>query len=215
MAGRGVDLDRATLDRWVEKFAGAIAEEARRRKAPTGRSWRTDETYVKVKGKRTYLYPAIDKRGNTLDFMDADEVAAVIHDPEFRDYLETLFLNKGLRVIGAIYNSPTLLLSREPVADLDAFQGLKVRTFASPLQMEPMKMLGANPTPLALSEVMCRCSNWYWGGPVARWICSPPIYRITGPFRWWISLFPQSRPAPVTAHRVSCCVASHRAISTP
>ncbi|SFU19392.1 putative transposase [Sedimentitalea nanhaiensis] len=79
MAGRGVDLDRATLDRWVEKFAGAIAEEARRRKAPTGRSWRTDETYVKVKGKRTYLYPAIDKRGNTLDFMLSerrDEAAA-------------------------------------------------------------------------------------------------------------------------------------------
>ncbi len=67
MAGRGVDLDRATLDRWVEKFAGAIAEEARRRKAPTGRSWRTDETYVK--GKRTYLFRAIDKQGNTLDFM--------------------------------------------------------------------------------------------------------------------------------------------------
>lgn len=100
----------------------------------------------------------VDGRFQAFDlpglFMDADEVAAVIHDPEFRDYLETLFLNKGLRVIGAIYNSPTLLLSREPVADLDAFQGLKVRTFASPLQMEPMKMLGANPTPLALSEVM-------------------------------------------------------------
>ncbi|MDU9006710.1 TRAP transporter substrate-binding protein [Sedimentitalea todarodis] len=100
----------------------------------------------------------VDGRFQAFDlpglFLDADEVAAVIHDAEFRDYLETLFLDKGLRVIGAIYNSPILLLSREPVADLDAFQGLKVRTFASPLQMEPMKMLGANPTPLALSEVM-------------------------------------------------------------
>jgi putative transposase len=50
MAERGVDLDHATLNRWVEKYAGAIAEEAHRRKSSTGRSWRMDETYVKVKG---------------------------------------------------------------------------------------------------------------------------------------------------------------------
>ena len=40
MAERGVDLDHATLNRWVEKYAGAIVEEAHRRKAPTGSSWR-------------------------------------------------------------------------------------------------------------------------------------------------------------------------------
>ena len=79
MAERGVDLDHATLNRWVEKYAGAIAEEAHRRKAPTGSSWRMDETYVKVKGEWTYLYRAIDKQGNTLDFMLSerrDEAAA-------------------------------------------------------------------------------------------------------------------------------------------
>ena len=69
MAERGVDLDHATLNRWVEKYAGAIAEEVHRRKSPTGCSWRMDETYFKVKGKWTYLYRAIDKKGKTLDFM--------------------------------------------------------------------------------------------------------------------------------------------------
>ena len=53
MAERGVDLDHATLNRWVEKYAGAIAEEVHRRKSPTGCSWRMDETHVKVKGKWT------------------------------------------------------------------------------------------------------------------------------------------------------------------
>jgi putative transposase len=79
MAERGVDLDHATLNRWVEKYAGMIAKEAHRRKAPTGQSWRMDETYVKVKGEWTYLYRAIDKQGNTLDFMLSerrDEAAA-------------------------------------------------------------------------------------------------------------------------------------------
>lgn len=63
MAERGVELDHATFNRWVEKYAGAIAGEAHRRKAPTGRSWRMDETYVKVKGEWTNLYRAIDKEG--------------------------------------------------------------------------------------------------------------------------------------------------------
>lgn len=99
----------------------------------------------------------IDARFEAFDlpglFADADEVSKVIHDPEFRDYLETLFLDKGIRVIGAIYNSPMLALTREPVDTVAGFDGLKIRTFASPLQMEPMKAIGANPTPLALSEV--------------------------------------------------------------
>ncbi|MEM5584849.1 TRAP transporter substrate-binding protein [Roseibium sp. AS2] len=99
----------------------------------------------------------VDPRFQAFDvpglFKNADEVSAVIHDQEFRDYMETLFLDKGVRIIGAIYNSPTQILTREPVTSIDGFEGLKVRTFASPLQMEPMKAIGVNPTPLALSEV--------------------------------------------------------------
>jgi hypothetical protein len=56
MAERGVDLDHATLNRWVEKYAGTIAAEAHRRRAPTGCSWRMDETYVKVKSKRYQVF---------------------------------------------------------------------------------------------------------------------------------------------------------------
>ena len=79
MAERGVFVDHATLNRWVEKYAGAAAIEAHRRKAATGQSWRMDETYIRVKGEWTYLYRAIDKQGNTLDFMlseKRDEAAA-------------------------------------------------------------------------------------------------------------------------------------------
>ena len=79
MAERGVAVDHATLNRWVEKYAGAIADEAHRRKGPTCRSWRMDETYIKLKGQWTYLYRAVDKLGNILDFMLSerrDEAAA-------------------------------------------------------------------------------------------------------------------------------------------
>jgi TRAP-type C4-dicarboxylate transport system substrate-binding protein len=79
---------------------------------------------------------------------------ATIQDPAYRDHLETMFLDKGLRVIGAIYNSPTVILLKTPAPKLEDMKGKKVRTFASPLQVEPMKSIGVIPTPLALSEVI-------------------------------------------------------------
>ena len=66
---RGVVVDHATLNRWVVKFAPQIADSAQARKRSTATSWRMDETYIKVKGRWTYLYRAVDRDGKTLDFM--------------------------------------------------------------------------------------------------------------------------------------------------
>jgi TRAP-type C4-dicarboxylate transport system substrate-binding protein len=87
-------------------------------------------------------------------FVSPEHVRAVIHDPGYRDYMETMFLNRGLRTIGAIYNSPILVLTKRPAPTLEALKGMKVRTFASPLQIEPMKAIGTIPIPLALTEVI-------------------------------------------------------------
>lgn len=69
LAERGVAVDHATLNRWVVKFAPLIADLAQARKRTTAKSWRMDETYIKVKGRWTYLYRAVDRDGQTLDFM--------------------------------------------------------------------------------------------------------------------------------------------------
>jgi len=69
MTERGVQIDHATLNRWVVKYSPAIAKTAQTRKHSTAGSWRMDETYIKVKGKWMYLYRAVDKYGKTLDFM--------------------------------------------------------------------------------------------------------------------------------------------------
>ena len=87
-------------------------------------------------------------------FRSPEHQRDVIQDAAYRDHLETMFLDKGLRVIGAIYNSPTVILLKKPAPTLEAMKGMKVRTFASPLQVEPMKSIGTIPTPLALSEVI-------------------------------------------------------------
>lgn len=67
LAERGFSVDHATLNRWVVKFTPLIAAQARKRQ--TAKSWRMDETYIKVKGRWTYLYPAVDRDGQTLDFL--------------------------------------------------------------------------------------------------------------------------------------------------
>jgi len=100
----------------------------------------------------------LDPRFQVFDvpglFVSPEHQRAVIHDPTYRDHLETMFLDRGLRVIGAIYNSPTVILLKKPAPTLEAMKGMKVRTFASPLQIEPMKSIGVIPTPLALTEVI-------------------------------------------------------------
>jgi len=87
-------------------------------------------------------------------FTSPEHVVKVMHDPAYRDHFETMFLDRGIRIIGAIYNSPTLVLTKKPAPKLEDLKGMKIRTFASPLQMEPMKSVGAIPVPLALTEVI-------------------------------------------------------------
>jgi transposase-like protein len=69
MGERGVAVDHATLNRWVIKYAPEFEKQFRRRQRSVGKSWRMDETYVKIKGKWAYLYRAVDKEGQTIDFL--------------------------------------------------------------------------------------------------------------------------------------------------
>ena len=69
MEERGVPVDHATIQRWVVKYSSPLEEAFHRRKRPVGRSWRMDETYVRVKGEWRYLYRAVDKTGQTIDFL--------------------------------------------------------------------------------------------------------------------------------------------------
>lgn len=69
MAERGVRVDHATIYRWVQTYAPEMEKRLRWQwRRPVSRSWRVDETYIKVRGKWTYLYRAVDKFGNTIDF---------------------------------------------------------------------------------------------------------------------------------------------------
>jgi len=66
---RGVKVDHSTIQRWVYKFTPMIEANMHKRKRQVCTSWRMDETYIKVGGKDRYLYRAVDKYGNTIDFL--------------------------------------------------------------------------------------------------------------------------------------------------
>lgn len=69
MHERGVLVDHATVHRWAIKILPVLAAVFRRRKLPVGRSWRMDETYIRVAGQWKYLYRAVDRDGATVDFL--------------------------------------------------------------------------------------------------------------------------------------------------
>jgi len=68
MSERGLHLAHTTILRWVQRYAPEFIKRWNRFGRSAGRSWRVDETYIKVRGHWTYLYRAVDKCGQTIDF---------------------------------------------------------------------------------------------------------------------------------------------------
>src|SRR6266704_2231290 len=66
---RGLKTDHTTVWRWVQCYAPELEQRLRRYLKPTNKSWRVDETYVRVKGCWCYLYRVIDSTGATIDFL--------------------------------------------------------------------------------------------------------------------------------------------------
>ena len=69
MAERGFTVDHSTINRWVVHYAPQLEQAFCRKKKRPGDRWRMDETYIKVKGSWVYYYRAVDKQGNTVDFL--------------------------------------------------------------------------------------------------------------------------------------------------
>ncbi len=68
MAERGISVDHATIHRWVVRYSPELLKRFTARKRMVTGKWHVDETYIKVRGRWTYLYRAIDSNGDTVEF---------------------------------------------------------------------------------------------------------------------------------------------------
>ena len=105
MAERNLHVDHVTIWRWVQRYAPELNRRCRQELRTTNGSWRVDETYLRVAGKWTYLYGAVDSTGATIDFLlSARRDAAAAKR----------FLQKAFAVAG-LPSSPSDQRGREPV----------------------------------------------------------------------------------------------------
>jgi transposase-like protein len=121
MAERGVEVDHATIHRWTVRYAPLLLDQFTLRKQVVTRRWHIDETYIKVRGRWTYLYRAIDSNGDTIEFWFSERrnLAAAKR-----------FLNKALKRHGrpkriVIDGSQT---NREAILSCDTTDRLRDRT---------------------------------------------------------------------------------------
>jgi transposase, IS6 family len=107
MEERGIDVDHTTLYRWVQGYAPEIEKRLRwyRKGGDFDRSWRVDETYIKIKGEWKYLYRVVNGQGRTIEFYlsHTRNISAA-----------TIFLKKALRA-AADWNQPhTITTDKNP-----------------------------------------------------------------------------------------------------
>jgi IS6 family transposase len=69
LAERGLEVDASCIWRWVQAYAPEINKRCRPHLRPANKSYRIDETYIRIKGKDRYLYRALDSTGQTIDFL--------------------------------------------------------------------------------------------------------------------------------------------------
>jgi transposase-like protein len=66
LSERGIQVDHVTVYRWVQTFTLEFIDAARPSRHSVGDRWFLDETYVKVVGRWTYLYRAVDQHGQVI-----------------------------------------------------------------------------------------------------------------------------------------------------
>ena len=166
---------------WLKRFDAAMKPQASRLKIEIYPASQLGQIPRMVEGVavgtiESFVTPtsflvSVEPRYQVFDaigvFQSPEHLNRVLQDPAFRKHALAIGESKGLTGIGIFFNSPIIVLSRQPIHKLDDFKGKKIRVFGTPLQIEPMKTLGASPVPMAFGEVMAALQNGTVDGMLA------------------------------------------------
>ena len=73
MLMRGFNISHQTVHNWVQQFGANLGIKLRKRRyKQCADRWHVDATYIRVEGRWSYLYRAIDKEGNLVDVYLSD-----------------------------------------------------------------------------------------------------------------------------------------------
>jgi TRAP-type transport system periplasmic protein len=92
-------------------------------------------------------------------FDDLQHGQRIFSDPEVRKRLAGFGASKGFQPLTTIVHSPNVIVARKPLQGLDGLKGMKIRTYPSPLQMDPLRRFGASPVPMTLGDVLPALQN--------------------------------------------------------
>jgi TRAP-type C4-dicarboxylate transport system substrate-binding protein len=166
---------------WLKRFDAAMKPQAARLKIEIYPASQLGQIPRMVEGVavgtiESFVTPtsflvSVEPRFQVFDaigvFASPEHLNRVLQDPAFRKRVLALGEEKGLKGIGIFFNSPIIVLARRPIERLADFNGKKIRVFGTPLQIEPMKKLGASPVPMAFGEVIAALQNGTIDGMLA------------------------------------------------
>ena len=69
LAQRGIVVSYETIRQWCEKFGPGYAARLKRRQGRLGDTWHLDEVFVTIRGRRQYLWRAVDQDGDLVDIL--------------------------------------------------------------------------------------------------------------------------------------------------
>jgi TRAP-type transport system periplasmic protein len=166
---------------WLKRFDAAMKPQASRLKIEIYPASQLGQIPRMVEGVAvgtiesfvtpTSFLAGVEPRFQVFDaigvFASPQHLNRVLQEPAFRKRALALGEDKGLKGIGIFFNSPIIVLARRPIQTLADFKGKKIRVFGTPLQIEPMKNLGASPVPMAFGEVIAALQNGTVDGMLA------------------------------------------------
>ncbi|ALI56546.1 IS6 family transposase [Celeribacter marinus] len=69
LAQRGIVVSHETVRFWMMKFGHQYAKSIRRDRPPVGDKWHLDEVVISIRGKKRWLWRAVDQHGNALEIL--------------------------------------------------------------------------------------------------------------------------------------------------
>ncbi|MBA1148349.1 TRAP transporter substrate-binding protein DctP [Ectothiorhodospiraceae bacterium WFHF3C12] len=164
------EIDGSVQDRYAEKFAELMKEKT------DGRVDITIYPYGSL-GTSTQLTELIQKRAIQMAFASPGHLGSIVPEVQvltihflFSDDsrvnkevlassdalygpLAEAYTDKNLKLISLINEGWMVWTANKPLTEPSDFDGLKIRTMVSPLLLKAYEAYGANPTPMAYSEV--------------------------------------------------------------